>query len=91
MAAMLGPSLEGCLCIPLGVGGGKARSHGKVSWALVAFSQHFHWQDKSFLPQPHISSMYLKLSQKRRGYGPAALRHPWPDIFGLPVAAKSLS
>lgn len=83
VAAVPSPSLDGCPCIPVGVG--KARCPG----ALGAFSQHSQGQGKSFLPQPCVSSMCWQLSQK--GYGPPAVRHPWPDIFGLSGAAESPS
>lgn len=85
VAAVPSPSLDGCLCIPVGVG--RARCPG----ALGAFSQHSQQEGQSFLPQPSVSSVCWQLSQKRRVMPRPALGHPWPDVFGLSGAAKSPS
>lgn len=69
----------------------RARSHSKVPWALGGSSQHFHWQDKSFLPQPHALSLYLKLSQRGKRYGPADFRHPWADALQLLKACHGMT
>lgn len=83
VAAVPSPSLDGCPCVAVDVG--KARCPG----ALGTFSQHCWGQGKSFLPQPCVSSMCWQLSQK--GYGPPAVRYPWPDVFWLSGTAESPS
>lgn len=82
-AAVPSPCLDGCPWIPVGVGG--ARCPG----ALGSFSQH---PQGSEFPTPALCLIHvLAADTEEKGYALPALRHPWPDIFGLSGAARSPS